>query len=81
MSEHAQTGLSRCQYCTGELGEESTTLDIRIIDPVDAEWRGYYARYHMCSEACRDEARRDQDWMTDGDVQHLETVHKSEVEV
>lgn len=69
----------RCRYCGDTFGT-AVPLDIEIMDPDDDEWNGYYARYSMCSEECRDDARRDQAWLMDGQKQNYTRVHKSEVD-
>lgn len=69
----------QCRYCGATL-ESEVPLDIGIMDSDDEEWNGYYARYPMCSEECRDEARRDQEWLMVGQDQNYTRVHKSEVD-
>lgn len=79
-SETEADESNQCQYCgTVVEGGPGVVLDIQIFPPEDGEWRGYYARYLMCSLDCRNEAQRDPEWLT-GDVEHRKTVHKSEAE-
>ena len=73
--------MGDCQYCGDALPSDPSTLNIKIRDPDDAEWRGYYAHYEFCSEECNRDARTDRDWMTDPENRRRNTVHKSEVEL
>lgn len=73
-----QTARKQCQYCGDEILDGVVPLDVQIIDPEDTMRTGYCARYELCSEECRDDARRDVDWMTDGSITRRDTVPESE---
>lgn len=69
----------RCQYCGDDLLDGIVPLDIEIVDPETGDPDGYHARYHMCSERCRDKAVKDKQWMLNDEITHRATVSESEV--
>lgn len=78
-----------CSYC-GELldfaewmrdPDAVVTWDIRVHEPDEPEPEPYFARYYFCSEECRDNATRDDGWLT-GETDYGEPnhIHEDDVE-